>query len=213
MPSTHATQPFFPLGLTKIQPVAGTIAPLEAGASATATLTHRLATGEEEAFREFHALYFDRLHQFLLVVARGQEHEAREALQETLLRVARGARVFDDEKTFWCWLKAVARNAARDAGRKRTRYSKLLQTFAHFTRPALPTGPDADDDRLTAVIDECLAELAPEDRALLQGKYLAGATVNELSTREGLTPKAVESRLSRLRGELRERVLVKLRQS
>jgi len=188
-------------------------APHEAGANAIAMLTRRLAVGEEEAFREFHAQYFDRLHQFLLVVARGQEHEAREALQETLLRVARHAREFDDEKTFWCWLRAVARNAARDAGRKRTRYRKLLETFAHFTRPALPTGPDADDDRLTAVIDECLAEFAPEDRALLHGKYLAGATVNELSAKEGLTAKAIESRLLRLRRELRERVLAKLRRS
>jgi RNA polymerase sigma factor (sigma-70 family) len=171
-----------------------------------------LAAGEEAAFREFHAQYFDRLHQFLLVVARGQEHEAREALQETLVRVARHARAFDDEDAFWCWLKAVARNAARDAGRKRTRYAALLQTFANFVRPATPASPTADDDRLTAVIDECLAELAADDRALLQGKYLAGATVQELSAREGLTPKAVESRLLRLRRDLRARVLAKLRQ-
>jgi len=187
--------------------------PHEAGVSTTATLTRRLAAGEEEAFREFHALYFDRLHQFLLVVARGQEQEAREALQETCLRVARHAREFDDEKAFWCWLKAVARNAARDAGRKRTRYTALLHNFANYVRPSAPTGPDADDDRLTAIIDECLVEFASEDRALLQEKYLAGATVTELSLREGLTPKAVESRLLRLRRELRERVLAKLRQS
>jgi len=187
-------------------------APHEPGASATAALTHRLVVGEEEAFREFHAQYFDRLHQFLLVVAYGKEHEAREALQETLVRVARHARVFEDEATFWCWLKTVARNAARDAGRKRTRYTALLQAFAHFTRPAVPSAPDADDDRLTAVIEECLAEIDPNDRALLQGKYLMGATVQELSVREGLTPKAVESRLLRLRRQLRERVLTKLRQ-
>ena len=41
-----------------------------------AELTRRLAGHDEEAFREFHARYFDRLYQFLLVVARGQEHEA-----------------------------------------------------------------------------------------------------------------------------------------
>ena len=76
-----------------------------------AELTRRLASHDEEAFREFHARYFDRLYQFLLVVARGQEHEAQEALQETLLRIARHARRFDDEDAFWCWLKAVARNA------------------------------------------------------------------------------------------------------
>lgn len=51
-----------------------------------ADLTRRLAARDEEAFREFHTRYFDRLYQFLLVVAHGQEQEAQDALQETLLR-------------------------------------------------------------------------------------------------------------------------------
>ena len=70
-----------------------------AAPSGVAELTRRLVARDEDAFREFHTLYFDRLYQFLLVVARGQEHEAQEALQETLLRVARSPRVFDNEET------------------------------------------------------------------------------------------------------------------
>lgn len=182
------------------------------GPAGISTLTRRLAVGDEEAFREFHAQYFDRLYPFLLVVARGQEHEAREALQETLLRVARHARPFDDEEAFWCWLKAIARNAARDAGRKRTRYSALLQSFSAFARPDAATSPTAEDGRLTSLLAECLGEFAADDRALLEGKYLQGATVAELAHRTGLTVKAVESRLVRLRRELRERALAKLRQ-
>src|SRR5712672_86920 len=94
-----------------------------------AALTRSLAAGEEAAFREFHALYFDRLYQFLLVIARGQEHEAQEALQQTLLRVLRYVRVFESEEIFWSWLKVLARSAARDAGRKQQRYAMLLQQF------------------------------------------------------------------------------------
>jgi RNA polymerase sigma-70 factor (ECF subfamily) len=93
-------------------------------------LTRRLAAGEEQAFREFHALYFDRLYHFLLAVTRGQEQEAQEALQETLLRLVRHRRVFAEEEVFWCWLKAVARNAARDGHRKNRRYFAALQDFA-----------------------------------------------------------------------------------
>jgi len=174
-------------------------------------LTRRLTAGDEAAFREFHAQYFDRLHQFLLVVARGKEDEAREALQETLLRVAKHCKPFDNETVFWCWLKAIARNAARDAGRKRTRYAGLLEKFSHFIKPPAPSAPAKEDGRLTAVIEECLQELAEDDRVLLQGKYLAGHTVNELALKHDLSSKAVESRLLRLRRELRQRVLLKLR--
>lgn len=169
-------------------------------------LTRQMAAGDEEAFCQFHQLYFDRLYQFLLGVARGQEQEARDALQETLVRVARAVRPFSSEEVFWCWLKAVARNAARDAGRKQNRYFAFLQRFA-FHPPPLPAESD-----LGGVLQECLMELAPEDRRLIEGKYLEGETVRELSAGAGLTEKAVESRLLRLRRLLRERLLKKLRE-
>ena len=85
-----------PLSGTKTVETISTRAPTP---SAIVMLTRRLAAGDEAAFREFHQRYFDRLYQFLLVVAHGQEHEAQEALQLTLLRVLRYARVFESD----CW--------------------------------------------------------------------------------------------------------------
>lgn len=176
-------------------------------------LTRRLAAHDQEAFREFHARYFDRLYQFLLVVARGREHEAREALQETMLRVASRARVCEDEEQFWCWLKAVARNAARDGGRKENRYRSLLTRF--FTRGQTEgtTTVDNEEARLQALLTETLDELAPDERQLVEGKYFNGTAVKELSADTGLTEKAVESRLLRLRRHLRERLLKKINES
>jgi len=175
-----------------------------------ARLTRRLAAGDDEAFREFHSLYFDRLYQFLLVIARGQEHEAQEALSETLLRVVRYARSFEREDAFWCWLKVVARSAARDAGRKRRRYFTLLQNFALRRRDGAEPWQAPEESRLTAILAESLGELTPEDRRLIEGKYLEGAAVKELSELAGLTDKAVESRLLRARRQLREILLKKL---
>ena len=176
-----------------------------------AALTRRLAAHEETAFREFHARYFDRLYQFLLVVSRGQAPEAQEALQETMLRVARRARAFDDEEQFWCWLKTVARNAARDGGRKENRYRALLERF--FTRKRAASTESLNEEiRLKLLLDETLDELSPEERQLVEGKYLDGWAVKELSADTGLTEKAVESRLLRLRRQLRARLLEKLKE-
>ena len=173
-------------------------------------LTRRLAAGEEEAFREFHALYFDRLHRFLLGVTCGQDQEAQEALQETFLRLLRHRKIFRDEEAFWCWLKAVARNAARDGHRKNRRYFGVLQNFflGHRRDSREFAG---DEDRLGALLEESLAELVPEDRLLLENKYLGGDTVRDLSALAGVSEKAMESRLLRLRRQLRERILHKLR--
>jgi len=173
-------------------------------------VTRGLAAGDEEAFREFHTQYFDRLYQFLLVVARGQEHEAKEALQQTLLRVVRYARVFESEDAFWGWLKIVARSVARDAGRKQQRYWALLESFALRRRLEADDRTPAEADRLRSVLEETLDELDPQDRRLIAGKYLEGASVKELAVASELTEKAVESRLLRLRRRLRERLVRKL---
>jgi RNA polymerase sigma-70 factor (ECF subfamily) len=182
----------------------------DAATSAVASLTRRLAAGEDDAFREFQELYFDRLYRFLLVVARGDETQAREALQETLVRVARHVRSFEDESAFWNWLKAVGRNAARDAGRKQRRYSFLLE---RFTRSSQPTPPVRQESSLAAALEESVGELESYDRLLIEGKYLDGQTVKELAAQTGLTEKAVESRLLRLRRQLREGILRKLKTS
>jgi RNA polymerase sigma factor (sigma-70 family) len=173
-------------------------------------LTRRLAIGEEAAFREFHELFFDRLYRFLLVVARGHEDEAREALQATLLRVARYARPFESEDAFWDWLKVLARSAARDAGRRHQRYQTVLARFARLWSPPAPGPNSVEEDRLRSALEESLAELEALDRGLVAGKYLEGQTVRELSRLTGLTEKGVESRLLRLRRLLRERTLRKL---
>jgi len=181
----------------------------EVTTGATASLTRRLAAGHEDAFREFQTLYFDRLYRFLLVVSRGDETQAREALQETLVRVVRYIRRFDDEAALWSWLSAIARNAARDAGRKQRRYVSLLERFS--LRGQTETLPDDRHDTLGAALEESIEELDVDDRLLIEGKYIDGRTVRELSAQADLTEKAVESRLLRLRRQLRETILKKLK--
>ncbi len=204
-----STNPSLALRLNKLSLVGNP--PNSSAAEATVTLlTRGLAAGQEEAFREFHRLYFDRLYHFLLAVTRGQELEAREALQETFLRLLHHPRVFTNEEVFWCWLKAVARNAARDAHRKHRRYFALLQSFALGLARVGPEPPGSDDTRLAVLLEESLEELPAEDRQLVENKYLDGETVRELSTLAGSSEKALESRLLRLRRQLRARILDKL---
>ena len=46
---------------------------------------------------------------------------------------------------------------------------------------------------MTAALEETFEALEPNDRALVEGKYLEGRTVRELAAQTGLTEKAVES--------------------
>jgi RNA polymerase sigma factor (sigma-70 family) len=183
-----------------------TFQPAEQGVAA---LTTGLAAGNEEAFREFHAVYFDRLLRYILVVTRGEEEAARDALQETFTRVARHARRFDSEEIFWSWLTVLARSAALDGGRKRQRYWQTLTRYARsLFRAEISADPDEDfEEQLLAMVSRGLDGLSREDRDLVEGKYLRGESVRELASACGLTESAVESRLVRARRSLREKVL------
>jgi RNA polymerase sigma-70 factor, ECF subfamily len=208
--STTNTLSQLPLTNTGAVPLVSATA---AGGSIT-NLTTGLAAGDEAAFREFHERYFDRLYCFLLVVTRGCEDEAQEALQQTLLRVVRYAKVFTSEEVFWSWLKVLARSAARDGGRQRQRYAALLWRFSIFVQgPGSQDQSATEESELHTLMKEALAALPLEERELIEGKHLLGETVREISARTGLTEKAVEARLGRLRQRLRHRLLEKLRSS
>jgi RNA polymerase sigma-70 factor (ECF subfamily) len=174
-------------------------------------LTALMAKNDEAAFREFHELYFNRLLRYLLVLNAGREDAARDALQATLLRVVRHARRFDSEPVFWSWLTVLARSSVVDAERKRSRYQALLERFFHNADPAPPTTDAEAENRLMSLLEKNLDELAMEDRALIDQKYFAGESVRDIAATQGATEKAIESRLVRIRRQLREAVLKALK--
>jgi RNA polymerase sigma factor (sigma-70 family) len=176
-------------------------------------ITREMARGDEDAFRHFHVLYFHRLLRYLIVVARGDEHAARDALQETLTRVARHVKAFESEVAFWAWLTRIARSSAIDAGRRESRFRAFLHRFREQSvAPEFSPARDSDGERsLLERMLRCLTRLDPVDRELLEGKYLQRSTVRNLAERLETTEKAVESRLTRARERLRALILQSIR--
>ena len=173
-------------------------------------LTGRMARGDEAAFHEFFRRYFDRLLRYLLVVTRGREEVAREALQLTMLRVARHVRRFESEPVFWSWLTVLARSAAIDEQRRGRRYATLLERFFREASENDASGADETDARLERWLAACLATLPDDERDLLERKYLEGACVRELAQELETTEKAIESRLVRVRRKLKQSLLAQL---
>lgn len=161
------------------------------------------------AYRIFYGAYFDRLLRYLLVVARGDEQAAREAVQSALLRVVRHIRVFPDEAAFWSWLTVLGRSAFADESRKRRRYFAFLDRF-RLVAEAEEIDRGADET-LRALLEQKLTELPCEDQELMRRKYFEHRPVRELAGELQTTGKAIESRLSRIRRKLKEAVLAELK--
>jgi RNA polymerase sigma-70 factor (ECF subfamily) len=175
-------------------------------------LTRRMAEGDEMAWRIFYDAYFDRLWRYLLVVAAGNEDAAREALQGTLVRVARHVKVFRDENVFWSWLTVLARSAFSDETKKRRRYFSFLDRFTRHASVENDGVSDAEiEDRLKTLLENQVATLPPDERELIGQKYFACRAVREIADDLQMTEKAVESKLSRVRKKLKDAVLAKLK--
>jgi RNA polymerase sigma factor (sigma-70 family) len=190
-----------------LAPTPGHAAP----ASPLLELTAGLARGDDACWGQFHREYGPAIFRQLLAATRGDHDLATEALQQTYLRVARHARPVDSAPMFAGWLRVVARTALSDCRRRRQSFWSLLQR-----RHADPTDlgnseATAGEDRLQAALDEALARLDADDRALLEAKYLNGLEVRRIAEDLALTPKAVESRLTRARAALREHLVFTLR--
>ena len=172
-------------------------------------LTTALARGDEAAFREFHAAYSGRLMRYALTVTHGEFLLAEEAVQLALVRIAGKVRRMEEEAAFWAWLARVVRSCVIDSARRQSRYAAVLARLG--AQPDAEPSPREIENAFSEYLDAALAALPVADRELLRAKYEDCESTAELAAREGCTPKAIESRLRRLRQRLRELVIHHLR--
>lgn len=165
-----------------------------------ASLTAHMARGDEDAFRAFYDRYFNRLLGYLLVLTRGHEDSAREALQSTMLRIVKHIKRFECEQRFWSWLTVLARTALVDQERKRSRYDAALSRFAHEHFSVAET-------HLLDCLKQSVASLSADEFALIDKKYFQEQSVAQIASAMDTTEKAVESRLVRIRQKLKKQTL------
>ena len=177
-------------------------------ASPLRELTTGLAQGDDAAWAQFHREYGPGIFRQLLASTGGDHDLATEALQQTYLRVARHVRPCDAAAMFGAWLRIVARTALHDCRRRRVSFRTLLQR--RHADPSDAPSDEKEEERLLTALDQALSQLVPEDRSLLEAKYFAGTEVRIIASQLAVSPKAVESRLTRARAQLRRHLLAAL---
>lgn len=112
-------------------------------------------------------------------------------------------RVFPNEDVLWSWLTVLARSAAADHGRRRSRRWRFLQCWRlEAELRSIPAAPDP----FAQQVDTALARLDDESRALLKAKYYHRRSVRDIAQERNTTEKAIEGRLARARRQLRKLV-------
>lgn len=182
----------------------------ESAGSEVAGLVAGVRRGEEGAVRELYACYHARLTRYALVVCRGDEASATEAVQNAFLKAIRSLRSVRDEEALWSWLARACRTSAMDNHRSTSRYAAFLGKFAALfsTTDTVPV-EDAESvwhDALSTAMEA----LPDEDRALLDARYTHGLSIAAIAESSVTTERAIEGRLARLREKLRRSILQQL---
>ncbi len=129
--------------------------------------------------------------------------DADEAVAEVFLTAWRKIDRAPEGEEARLWLFAIARNVVRNATRSRRRSRRLAVRLASLGQVPVPD-PQAQVVR-SAEAEELLAQVAklrPLDRELLRLRTWEALSASEISVATGLSIRAVETRLSRIRKQL-----------
>src|SRR5674476_73447 len=146
------------------------------------------------------------LYAFLLNFTR-DEADTRDLLQEIFVKLARDPELLTGIREERAFLIRLAHNAAIDLMRRRGTRDKTKENFAaEIISPFAPTN-DPDEKTFRAELAGALAELPPDQRAVVHLKLWGGQTFEEIAAALEIPLNTAASRyrygLDKLRGRLR----------
>ena len=125
--------------------------------------------------------------------------------QEAFLTAYRQWETFDQSRDFGKWIRGIAFNLIRNETRKDARRKRILHTdITWMLLKRFEESPKKSELVSVDLIRECLDELAPMSRTLIQGRYQNEETSSELAERLGLSATNVRQILMRARRLIRK---------
>jgi RNA polymerase sigma-70 factor, ECF subfamily len=177
-----------------------------------AELLERCRRGQADAWDELFDLHYAAAGRFIFQLGSDFTHEdAEEICQEVFLAVIRNLQSFHGESQFQTWLFRIAANKARDFRERRNAAKRgsghaPISLQAEDPESGLTLDPPADSpgpdelimtaEKMT-LVREALDHLGEPCREIIELRYFADLSYEELSRTLKLNPKTVSSRLSK----------------
>ena len=131
----------------------------------------------------------------------GAEDAAWDALQETWTAVARDIGRLGDAAAFPAWVYRITSNKCRDWVRRQSRRRRAEEAYSDTLRQRRAEAADAQAEATN--LQEALAQLAGDDRAILALHYHERFTISEIAGILHIPAGTVKSRLYHARTRLR----------
>ncbi|MGZ6070117.1 MAG: RNA polymerase sigma factor [Myxococcaceae bacterium] len=165
--------------------------------------------GDEEALEALLARHEKQVFRFGLRMC-GNEEDARDVLQETLLAAFKGMRQFRGDAQLSTWLYQVARSFCTKARRRGAgepaRHESLEGPAREVSAPASAPDERAHAREMARVLQEALLALPESQREVVLLRDVEGLSAEEAARVVGIEVPALKSRLHRARLAMQERI-------
>lgn len=159
--------------------------------------------GDHDAFALLAGEALARLDAIARLILRDAEL-ARDAVQEAMIRAWRDLPGLRDPERWDAWIHRITVNASIEAARRRRRRVVEVELLPN-DGPPTPSPQTQVLDR--QVLDEALASLEPEQRALVVLRYYAGMSMPQAASALGIPLGTAKSRLHRSLKHMRSLVV------
>ena len=159
---------------------------------------------QDERGMEALLLHYGPLMRYIIAPILPDPQDREECLSEVSMRVWSRIAQFDPARGSWtAWLTAITRNTARNYHRS-AQNRRDTQAIPEGT-PAPGASPEEAilQAERSAAVHNALGRLSPGDRALFYRKYYYLQSTAQIAAELGMTARAVEGRLYRLKKQLR----------
>ncbi|MBU1008633.1 MAG: sigma-70 family RNA polymerase sigma factor [Bacteroidetes bacterium] len=166
----------------------------------------RVLNGQVHAYAQLVEKYQDMVFTIVFRVLQHQ-HDAEDVAQQVFLKAFNGLQGFNREARFATWLYRIAYNTAISEQRKSGR-NKLMKHDQSLIEKRASTLADEEimeeDESLETMLMRALAQLKPDENALIGMYYTQSLRVEEISQIIGLSVSNVKVKLFRTRKKLEE---------
>jgi RNA polymerase sigma-70 factor (ECF subfamily) len=130
--------------------------------------------------------------------------DREDLIQEMIYQILRSEHRFDDNQKFQTWMYRIALNVAISFYRKASRSGIRIDLGADFQEPAdRSDGSEALEERIE-LLQRFISELGELDKALMI-LYLEERPYREIAEILGITESNVATKLSRIKGRLKQK--------
>ena len=179
-------------------------------------LVRRFNAGDDKAYIEIVTRHRSKMYSVAFSLLRNHS-DAEEIAQDTFIRAHRGLADFRGDSSLATWLYRITVNLARNRYwyffRRRRHLTQSLDrplgegnsaTFIDVVSSGAPSpARELALREFSALIAQCMAQLAPAYREILSQRNALNCSYDEIATALGINVGTVKSRIARARGSLR----------